>query len=104
MAEETPTGGERTEAPTAKRRQEFRDKGQVAQSKEVHTAALLTITLAFWIFYMPTFYKGLRELISGLWQTSGQFQLNAPSVVYLGVFVLENIAFLIFPLFILVLV
>lgn len=104
MAEETPTGGERTEAPTAKRRQEFRDKGQVAQSKEVHTAALLTITLAFWIFYMPTFYKGLRELIAGLWQTSGQFQVNAPSVVYLAVFVLENIAFLIFPLFILVLV
>ena len=37
-----------------KRRQDFREKGQVAQSKEVHTAALFTISLAFWIFYLPT--------------------------------------------------
>jgi flagellar biosynthesis protein FlhB len=39
MAEEAP-GGERTEEATGKRRNDFREKGQVAQSKEVHTAAL----------------------------------------------------------------
>ena len=36
MAEES--GQERTEEATSKRREDFRKKGQVAQSKEVNTA------------------------------------------------------------------
>lgn len=47
MAEEAPTGGERTEDATAKRRSDFRKKGQVAQSKEVQNATLFTIVLFF---------------------------------------------------------
>jgi len=66
MAEEAPSGGERTEDPSSKRRDDFRKKGQVAQSKEVQTAALFTVMLLFWIFYMPTFWKGLTELLAAV--------------------------------------
>lgn len=104
MAEESPTGGERTEAPTAKRRQDFREKGQVAQSKEIHTAALFTITLGFWFFYMPRFYRGVTELISFLWQSSATYEIEASSVIRLSVLILKQLALLLGPLFAIVLV
>ena len=54
MAEE-PGSGERTESPTAKRRDDFRKKGQVAQSREVQAAALFTLLLVFWLVFAPRF-------------------------------------------------
>lgn len=104
MAEESPSGGERTEAPSAKRRQDFREKGQVAQSKEVNTAALFTIALGFWIFYMPSFFNGVTQLISAIWQSSGQFIVSPGTVVNLSAFILKDMAILLFPLFLTVLV
>ena len=104
MAEESPTGGERTEAPSAKRRQDFREKGQVAQSKEVHTAALFTISLAFWFFYLPRFTTNLTDLISSIWQSSGQFLITPTSIVNLTAFVFKDLLILLFPLFITVLI
>ncbi|THB72588.1 MAG: flagellar biosynthesis protein FlhB [Desulfobulbaceae bacterium] len=104
MAEETPSGGERTEAPSAKRRADFRDKGQVAQSKEINTAALMTITLLFWFFYMPYFFKGITELIASIWNASGQYTVSTPALVNLTAFILENLGKLLAPLFITVLV
>lgn len=104
MAEESPTGGEKTEAPSAKRREDFRKKGQVAQSKEVQTAALLTILLLFWIFYLPTFWKGLTTLIFSIWQSSGEYQLTPSSVVNLATFVTRQVGLLFAPLFLLVLI
>lgn len=41
---------EKTEDATGKRRDDFRKKGQVAQSKEVGTAALMTFSLLLWVF------------------------------------------------------
>ena len=104
MAEETTTGGERTEAPSAKRRQDFRDKGQVAQSKEVQTAALFTITLVFWFFYLPRFLHGFTDFIAAIWQSSCQFVITPASIVKLTAFSLKDLAFLLFPLFLTVLV
>jgi len=102
MAEESPTGGEKTEAPSAKRREDFRRKGQVAQSKEVQTAALLTLLLLFWIFYLPTFWKGLTTLLFSVWQSSGEFQLTPSSTVNLATFVCQQVGLLFAPLFLLV--
>lgn len=104
MAEESPSGGERTEAPSAKRREDFRKKGQVAQSKEVQTAALFTIILLFWIFYLPTFWKGITELIFSLWQGSGEFEITASSILNLAVFLVQKIGILFAPLFFLVVI
>jgi flagellar biosynthesis protein FlhB len=104
MAEETPTGGERTEAPSAKRREDFRNKGQVAQSKEVHTAALLSILLLFWLFYMPSFWQGLNTLISSLWKSSGEFIISPASAISLTVYLFQQLGTLLAPLFLLVLI
>lgn len=104
MAEESPSGGERTEAPSGKRRQDFRKKGQVAQSKEVQTAALLTIMLLFWIFYMPTFLKNFTELLTAFWKSVGIISVTPSSVVNLAFFIGQEFAILLFPLFAMVLV
>ena len=104
MAEEASSGGERTEAPSAKRREDFRKKGQVAQSKEVQTAALFTILLLFWIFYMPAFWQGLTELLAALWQSIGDIEITPRSTMNLAFFLVQKSAILLAPLFLLVLI
>lgn len=102
MAEESTSGGERTEAPTTKRREDFRKKGQVAQSKEVQTAALFTIVLLFWLFYLPSFWEGLTTLISSIWRSIGEYTITSLSTMHLAVFILKEVGWLLSPLFLLV--
>jgi flagellar biosynthetic protein FlhB len=104
MAEENTSGGEKTEAPSAKRREDFRKKGQIAQSKEVQTASLFTIILLFWIFYLPTFWNGLSELLFFTWQSSGSYEITPASTITLATFLLQKLGLLIAPLFLLVLI
>jgi flagellar biosynthesis protein FlhB len=104
MAEESPSGGERTEEPSSKRREDFRKKGQVAQSKEVQTAALLTFVLLFWLMYLPVFWKSFAELMFSLWQASGQYPITPTSIIALATFLLQKIGLLLAPLFLLVVV
>jgi flagellar biosynthetic protein FlhB len=55
--------GERTEAPTPKRRQEARDEGNVAKSLDLSGAlTLLCATLIVWAFAMTMFWSG-RDLL-----------------------------------------
>ncbi len=103
MAEDT-TSGEKTEPPSAKRRADFRNKGQVAQSKEVQTAMLFTFMLLFWFFYAPFFLKSLTNLITHVWANSGEFAVNKTSIVILAYFLLKNIGMMMAPIFALALV
>lgn len=104
MADESSTGGEKTEAPSAKRRDDFRKKGQVAQSKEVQTAALLTVSLLFWVFYMPNFWDRLILLISSIWRNIALFNGTPNAINKFIFFVVKEFAILLSPLFALVLV
>lgn len=104
MAEEAPTGGERTEAPSAKRREDFRKKGQVAQSKEVQTAALFTIVLLFWVFYMPTFWRGISDLLTTIFQRLDSFTASGSATMALAWFIVQKSILLLAPLFLLVLI
>jgi len=98
MAEETPFG-ERTEAPTQKRREDFRKRGQVAQSREVHTAAIFTLLLCFWFFYAPLFFDRLTGLIARLWRGSGLLTLTPNSLAFLFRAVTGELGLLLAPLF-----
>ena len=97
MAEES--GSERTEAPTGKRREDFRKKGQVAQSREVQTAALLTMGLLFWLFYMPTFWRGLLDLLRHIFQNLDSFTASDAAALNLFAFLVLRAAALVAPLF-----
>ncbi|AGF79620.1 flagellar biosynthetic protein FlhB [Desulfocapsa sulfexigens DSM 10523] len=104
MAEESSSGGEKTEAPSSKRRTDFRKKGQVAQSKEVQTAALFTLVLLFWIFYMPSFWSSMSELLATLWRNLSVFDGSSSGITSLAIFLVKNMAVLLAPLFVLVMI
>jgi flagellar biosynthesis protein FlhB len=89
---------ERTEEPTEKRRREFREKGQVAQSREVNTAMLLTGSLILWSFYAPVFWENLKSFLSIFWNISSEFAVTPMSVRLMMVFVVKNMATLLWPL------
>ncbi len=102
MAEEAP-GGERTEDATGKRRSDFREKGQVAQSKEVHTAAILSILLLFWVFYLPVFFRELSTTLVLIFQATGDVIITPSKVMEFAYFLTKELGLLMAPLFILVL-
>ena len=104
MAEEAPTGGERTEDPSAKRREDFRQKGQVAQSKEVQTAALFTLALLFWLFYMPRFWNTLTTLVTATWTSASEFQGTPAAIMGLSIHITKEMALMLAPLFLLVMI
>ena len=103
MAEDT-SSGERTESPSAKRRDDYRKKGQVAQSREVQTAALFTLLLVFWLVFAPRFWGSLQELIVSVWRTSGTYAVTASSLMQLAYHLAAGMAVLLLPLFLTVLV
>ncbi|MDH3346573.1 MAG: flagellar biosynthesis protein FlhB [Desulfobulbaceae bacterium] len=103
MAEDTPTG-ERSEAPSAKRRKDFREKGQVSQSKEVQTAILFTFMLVVWYFYASMFWRSLSELSSFIWSRSGVFSLTPDNLMSISIFIIGKGALIMTPFFLTVLI
>lgn len=101
MAEEGQTG-ERTEDATSKRRNDFRQKGQVAQSKEVHTAAIFTLLLLFWFFYIPHFFKEFSTLIILIFQSAGEVIFTPSKTMGYSFYLVKKLAILLLPLFFLV--
>ncbi len=89
---------ERTEEPTEKRRREFREKGQVAQSKEVNTALLLTGTLILWSFYAPHFWEDLCTFLGFFWRMCSELTISSGSVQKMFLFMSLQMANLIWPL------
>ena len=102
MAEES--GQERTEQATNKRRQDFRKKGQVAQSKEVATAALLTASLLLWVFYARYFWHDLESVYTRLLQRLSEFQVTPLAIVNLTWEIGAVMGKLLWPVFLLTLV
>ncbi|MBF0425292.1 MAG: flagellar biosynthesis protein FlhB [Magnetococcales bacterium] len=69
MAEDADSDA-KTEAPTSKRLQEARDRGQAVSSREVPTALILLASLALFIFQGPTLWTALQGKMAFL--LSGQ--------------------------------
>ncbi len=61
--EENEAGQEKTEPATPRRRQKAREKGMVARSKEVNSAAILFFALMIFTFYGPHICRQLMEYI-----------------------------------------
>jgi len=95
MAEEQQQ--ERTETPTEKRRREFREKGRVAQSREVNTAMLLTGLLLLWSFYSRIFWKDLKMFSAFFWRAGPELPLDVESVHGMLLFIIERCAVLMWP-------
>lgn len=98
MAEED-QGQERSEEPTQKRRDDFRKKGQVAQSKEIHTAALLTAALVLWYFHGVDFWHNLGQIATGIWRNAGSLEANPLEITRFAAYLVKKVLQLLTPLF-----
>ncbi|MDO3378061.1 flagellar biosynthesis protein FlhB [Geoalkalibacter halelectricus] len=98
------SGQEKTEKATAKRRQDFRQKGQVAQSREVNTAVIMIGAVILWFFYAPFFYAELHTLIGSIWGRAAELEVTTGSVPVLMRAILGKMALLLAPLLLLTLV
>src|SRR5436309_2471945 len=56
--------GDKTEAPTARRRQEAREEGQIARSPDLTAAVLLLGTVVLLNWYGPGVVRALRTLMA----------------------------------------
>lgn len=101
---ESDSGGEKTEDASAKRRTDFRNKGQVAQSKEVQTATLFTVLLLFWFFYIEVFWSKITVLVKSIWQSIYTFSPTPSATMELATFVIKEISLMLVPLFFLVII
>jgi len=88
---------ERTEEATEKRRREFREKGQVAQSKELGTGLQLAAALLLWFFYAPMFWEGLEQLLGGIWAQVGDRPVTVQSLVDLSGVIMIRVGLLLAP-------
>lgn len=95
---------EKTEEATGKRRDDFRKKGQVAQSKEVGTAALMTFSLLLWLFYARSFWSDLNDLMSTFLRMMGHFEATPLSAINLLWKVVAMLGGLLWPIFLLTMV
>lgn len=98
MAEENNTG-ERTESPSAKRRADFRKKGQVAQSREVQAAAMFSLLLLFWLFFLPFFWDEIRKMVTAIWGACGEYAITTSSLMHLAAYLGAGFALMLAPLF-----
>ncbi|HKK02220.1 MAG TPA: flagellar biosynthesis protein FlhB [Desulfuromonadales bacterium] len=95
---------EKTEPATGKRRKDFREKGQVAQSREVTSVAILSSVLLLWTFSGAWFWERLSHLATDIWRISGTYPVTQLSIANLLVEVLLKMGILLAPIFLLVMI
>lgn len=78
MAEETDQ--EKTEQATAKRRQDAREKGQVAKSRELASVAVLGACLVYFYFGASVMATRLMELMRTSFRKSGQMTVSIDNI------------------------
>ena len=78
MAEETDQ--EKTEQATSKRRQDAREKGQVAKSRELASVAVLGACLVYFYFGASAMATRLMELMRTSFRKSGQMTISIDNI------------------------
>ncbi|HPJ95699.1 MAG TPA: flagellar biosynthesis protein FlhB [Syntrophales bacterium] len=97
MAEED-QGQERTEQATPKRRDEAREKGQVAVSREVASAIVLGASLIYFYFGSGRLMEGIVEIMKATFRDAGRVVLSQANFHALMLTLVYKVFLLIFPL------
>jgi flagellar biosynthetic protein FlhB len=87
----------KTEKATPRRRQKAREEGQVAKSQDIPISASLVAVSILLIFYIPFAFKQLYKLF--IYFFSDPFHHISQNSVAVIFFVIKELAFLLFPIF-----
>ena len=89
---------ERTEQATPKRREEAREKGQVAVSREVASAVVLGASLIYFYFGGGRLVEGVVEIMRAAFRDAGQVVLTPDNIHAFVISLIYKVFLLIFPL------
>lgn len=81
MAERDQDQEDKTEEATPERRDEFRERGQIAHSQELSQVAALAAAVAFFSWYGPQLIDGLRKLLIQNFQSSSSFRVSPQNLL-----------------------
>jgi len=98
MAEES--FQEKTESATPRRRQDARKKGQVAQSVELNSFAILFVGVLTMFFAMPAIVRQVGDLMRWVFQESAHFDLSATHIPQLFFQLITQLLFILSPILI----
>jgi flagellar biosynthesis protein FlhB len=90
--------GEKTEAPTPRKKEEARKKGQVARSREVDSALVLLVVLGVFRFGGPAMWGALESLTIDTWSHLGQNPLTVDLTADVGLALMARSLLILAPL------
>lgn len=62
---------------------------------------MFTLLLLFWFFFAPTFWGEIREMVTVIWRSSGEYAITSLSLMQLGYYLGASLAMALAPLFLL---
>lgn len=89
---------EKTEQPTPKRREEARNKGQVAKSQEVTSVFILLACLGLFYFAAASMTESMSRLMRWCFMEAGSFRMTVDGTRLLFVDTLRRVGLLLLPL------
>jgi len=96
-------GQERTEQGTPKRREEAREKGRVAKSREVSSVAGLAACLIYFYFNATGLLEKITAIMTSTFRSAGRVTISIDNVQVLFTGLLFKVFILLLPVFIVVL-
>jgi len=79
--------GEKTEEPSAKRRSEAREEGNVVKSTEINTVVVLLTAILFLRFYVPHIYEIFLEMLQRYWaMLTLETAKSDPALLFMNLF------------------
>jgi flagellar biosynthesis protein FlhB len=91
-------GQEKTEQATPKRREESREKGQVAKSREVPSVSILVACLIYFYFNAAGLLEQVKALMASIFRSSGQMVISMDNVQTLLIGLLYKVFIMLAPL------
>ena len=95
---------EKTERATEKRREEAREKGQIAQSREIPSVLVLLTALCVFFFAGAYMIQGISDVMRFVFQNIGSFDLREGSAFALLLRILQRTFIMLMPLMLIILI
>lgn len=89
---------ERTEEATSRRRDDAREKGQVARSTEIVSVGILVACLIYFYFGAPGLIKNIMELMTSGFRTAGEIDITPESIRFLFIDYIFKSFIILFPI------
>ena len=90
--------GEKTEAASEKRREEYREKGEIARSKDVISVLVLFSALGYFFFFGSHIYDGMGRIFTTYFGFRPELSMTPDRVMQLGEDAVFDMAYILAPL------